>query len=488
MEDEDGNQIIVTSPKKKTHRLEGGGLVRQMSGDMRNLMTEDDDSDGEYIEEVIDEDTENDSVEEIISSSEEEDSNGDDDEEEDTDDDCDDSEDDVEIETIDDEDDDGVEDGSESHSDFDPLPPPIDIPDALKPPHLRQELEAIQKKYANEYDEDSDLDDDSDSSDDSDGPLAKVKVARSKPVPKKPTIPTSSKTNFSYNAPDTSSGSDDDSDTSLSSTEKKDKKGNSTAKPSILGKINKNGDDYDEDDEKESEKPATQTKMSPIEPEKASEPEPEKIETENKKKVVAEPAPKLEVEKAVTLKGKEPVLSHLNEDPTTALRPTSMRGNSFVSVDGLPEDERRGGKKPSKWSVKTDSTLEQGPFDKKSESPGIRDSFAVKNEPIKKGLIEKEESAPEASPVKKPFKKGIIITKEVNVEEDWNTEPKDDGNGPYYSYEDLKNKKIPDLDYLNREKYLSPYDFMAVFKVTKAEFETWPKWKKTKTKRTHKLF
>jgi len=465
MEDENGNQILVTSPKKKTHRLDGGSLVKQLSGEF--LMGGDDGSDGEYIEEVIDEDTENDSVEEIISSSEEDESDVDDDDDEDEEE----SDDDVEIESIDDEDDDGVEDGTESHSDFDPLPPPIDIPDALKPPHLRQELEAIQKKYSDDYDDDSDLDDNSGSSDDDDSPLAKVKVLRSKPAPKKPAVPTPKKTDFDYNAADVSSGSDDDSDTSLSSTEK-------TAKKAITGKINKDADDYDEDDKKEAEKPVTPP--PPAEPEKL--PEPEKPKPEPVKEVVPKPEP--EVKKPAAPMEEAPAASYLEDDPATALRPTSFRGNSFVSVDGLPEEERRtGGKKPSKWSAKPDSTLQQGPFDKKPESPGIRDSSAVKNESIKK-----EESAPEAGLKEKPFKKGLIIKKEEKVEEDWNTEPKDDGNGPYYSYEDLKNKKIPDLDYLNREKYLSPYDFMAVFKVTKAEFETWPKWKKTKTKRSHKLF
>ena len=103
------------------------------------------------------------------------------------------------------------------------------------------------------------------------------------------------------------------------------------------------------------------------------------------------------------------------------------------------------------------------------------------------------ESTPGATENEKPetkrkFKPIIKKQEEKVEEEDWNTEPKDDGNGPHYSYEDLRKKKIPDLDYLNREKYLSPYDFMAVFKVKKSEVETWPKWKKTKAKRTAKLF
>jgi hypothetical protein len=58
----------------------------------------------------------------------------------------------------------------------------------------------------------------------------------------------------------------------------------------------------------------------------------------------------------------------------------------------------------------------------------------------------------------------------------------------YYTVEQLRKQSIPGLDYKNREKYLSPEDFQAVLGVTKAEFETFPKWKQTNLKRKNKLF
>ena len=145
--------MLVTSPKKKVHKL-SGKLVRQFSGDVNALIT-DDEEDEEYVEEIVEEDTEEDSVEEIISSSEEED---DDDEERDSDDD------DVELESIEDDETTGmIDDGTdESGSEFDPLPPPIHIPDALKPPHLRAKEKP--QSYYDDYDDDSSIDDDGEGS------------------------------------------------------------------------------------------------------------------------------------------------------------------------------------------------------------------------------------------------------------------------------------------------------------------------------------
>jgi hypothetical protein len=58
----------------------------------------------------------------------------------------------------------------------------------------------------------------------------------------------------------------------------------------------------------------------------------------------------------------------------------------------------------------------------------------------------------------------------------------------YYTVEQLRKQTVPGLDYKNREKYLSPEDFQSVLGVTKAEFETFPKWKQTNLKRKNKLF
>ena len=41
--------------------------------------------------------------------------------------------------------------------------------------------------------------------------------------------------------------------------------------------------------------------------------------------------------------------------------------------------------------------------------------------------------------------------------------PEDDGNGPYYSVDQLRNMSVPGLDYQNREKYMSPADCERLF-------------------------
>jgi hypothetical protein len=320
--------------------------------------------------------------------------------------------------------------------------------------------------------EDDDSSDDDDVSSDGDRPK-KDAVVKGK-------TKTSRANNFSYDHDDdVDVSSDSDSDTSSSSTEKETKKESYTV-ASIKSKIDKNADNYDQDDTEEEEE--------------------EKEEEKQQEK------PKVPVTNEKT--------SQLEEDPATAIRPTSFRGNSFASDDGIvPVDEKRGGKKPSKWQQQKSSiyeqngvsTVQKSNFEKPSASEPrpisdhrptdqlgmadtgtLRDASLVKNEVItpspSTGSTEKEKT-----PTRK-FRP-IVTKKEETVEEkEWNTEPKDDGNGPYYSYEDLKKQKIPGLNYLNREQYLSPYDFMDIFKVKKQEFETWPKWKKTKAKRKVKLF
>lgn len=61
-------------------------------------------------------------------------------------------------------------------------------------------------------------------------------------------------------------------------------------------------------------------------------------------------------------------------------------------------------------------------------------------------------------------------------------------NRTYYPIVALQKKTIPDLDYKNREIYLSPEDFQTLFAMSYEEFEVLPKWKKTNMKRKVKLF
>ena len=59
MDNDDDVPILVTSPKKKVHYV-NGKLVRQMSADMGPMLAatngDDDDDDSDYVEEVIESD------------------------------------------------------------------------------------------------------------------------------------------------------------------------------------------------------------------------------------------------------------------------------------------------------------------------------------------------------------------------------------------------------------------------------------------------
>jgi len=58
-----------------------------------------------------------------------------------------------------------------------------------------------------------------------------------------------------------------------------------------------------------------------------------------------------------------------------------------------------------------------------------------------------------------------------------------------YSYEDLKNKNVPSsVDQANLENYLNDDDFQKVFKTSRKDFESQPKWKKDGAKKAAKLF
>jgi hypothetical protein len=60
--------------------------------------------------------------------------------------------------------------------------------------------------------------------------------------------------------------------------------------------------------------------------------------------------------------------------------------------------------------------------------------------------------------------------------------------GGFHSLEVLRAMSMPGLDYPNREKYIESHLFPGVFGCTKEEFDAYPKWKKTKVKRSKQLF
>jgi transcription elongation factor Elf1 len=66
--------------------------------------------------------------------------------------------------------------------------------------------------------------------------------------------------------------------------------------------------------------------------------------------------------------------------------------------------------------------------------------------------------------------------------------PIEDADGVYYTVEELRKQTVPGLDYKNREIYLHPSEYPKLFGMSKTEFDTQPKWKKTQLKRKQKLF
>lgn len=57
-----------------------------------------------------------------------------------------------------------------------------------------------------------------------------------------------------------------------------------------------------------------------------------------------------------------------------------------------------------------------------------------------------------------------------------------------YSYDDLKNNRIPGIDPAHKEKYLSDEEFLKVFKVNKTQFNAFPAWKEQAEKKKVGLF
>jgi hypothetical protein len=475
MDENGGNQILVTSPKKKVHRFNSGDLLEHMGGvhgTEKPAFAMEDDDDDEYIEESVEDDEE--TIEELVDEDEDSDAV-----------DTDDS--DVELLEID-EDDIDV-DGEDSHSEFDPLPPPIEIPQALRPAHMREEIKA--SNYYDDYDEDDSVDTSGDSSD-GDDEVAKTLLAAKALKPM-----TNDDSDYDFE-------SADDSSTEAPSARVNPKHkaiatANNKGKPDTFtktGRVNKEANDYDDDTDSDD------SEASPA------------------------PVPKKETK---AYKSTNP------SDAAHAVRPATFRGMSFSDGEGDGKGDKRGGKKPSKWEAETTSIYSQngvsnvskshfskpkepekrtisedrpsdtlGKADAQKNASTLRGTSSTRNASIKTNKaaeVEKKEKTTVAqdrqrnqSEQQKQVNSAIRAVREEteklekNEKADSNTEPKDDGKGPYHSYDELKKKKVAGLDYLNREQYLSPFDFFEVFKVKRTEFEKWPKWKKTKAKRAVKMF
>lgn len=75
-----------------------------------------------------------------------------------------------------------------------------------------------------------------------------------------------------------------------------------------------------------------------------------------------------------------------------------------------------------------------------------------------------------------------------NTTEGGNKQTPSSWDGKYYSLTDIRQNKVAGIDKQNREQYLSPEDFLEVFKMTKEEFSKMPKWKRDNHKRDLHLF
>uniref|UniRef100_A0A7S2Y8B1 HP domain-containing protein n=1 Tax=Entomoneis paludosa TaxID=265537 RepID=A0A7S2Y8B1_9STRA len=433
--------------------------------------------------------------------------------------------DDDETEGIDNEEDETDDD--DDASEFEPLPPPIEIPDALKPKNMRG-AEHSKKKKKGLYDGSSSDDDSNDTSD------------------------------F------------DESDLETPPAKK------ATSKPSVV-------DDDDSDEETSISSVSEVQKKPPVKVAKpAPKPAPKKKEEAPVKKVAAKPPPTEDSDSEASDDGAKGTKSRkgrwaANSDDegavgglspaAKAMRPGAVRGASFDSDDAVAEklrksvDEPRRGKKPV---VETVTKSIDDEVDEAMDHGHRVDRFRGESMVDHKGKISIEKKAtpppPPPVPEKEPSMRDLTASptpspggsksdsmnhnsrsnasgrslvgdfadssSNLNNSARWKppkkveteTEPKqeqykgrvwsppkkkekkikndkkdasdedDDPNGEYYPLEDMRKMKIPDLDYKNREKYLNAKDFKEAFGVKRDEFFAWPKWKQTKAKRTAKLF
>ena len=102
-------------------------------------------------------------------------------------------------------------------------------------------------------------------------------------------------------------------------------------------------------------------------------------------------------------------------------------------------------------------------------------------------ITEKPKPAAKPAPEVKPAAKVEAAAPSAQTEEAAPAAVSADG---CYSYADLKSPgPFPDgIDVTKREEYLSPSEFDAVFKMSKAEFAALPKWKRDGLKRKLDLF
>mmetsp|Transcript_12166 Transcript_12166/g.33745 ORF Transcript_12166/g.33745 Transcript_12166/m.33745 type:complete len:514 (-) Transcript_12166:215-1756(-) len=511
-----------TVPKKRVP-----GKVSPTSRDLQAPSLDDDDSSSDDDEEVIvmgDEDDE-----ELVSEEEEESSSYEELEVEDDDDEStvDELADDVDLLEVDDSSDDDDEMGSDSE--FEELPPPIDIPKELLPKNLRSS-EHSHKKKKGLYDGSS-SDDDSDDTDTSGLAFDDDDIYSPRARATRNSVDKSIATSISEQLVDLS-----DSDLSDDSSEER-RKGRQT-KSNNSKKDDKNdssGDDEevkrkprwaaaDSDDEfttgisraAVSTRPGTFRGTSFDSDDGIAEQLRQAAVHQRRggKKSDAQESPEIPSPKNDDAPAADDSDSSVDGEPkrkprwaaadsddefTTGMsraavskRPGTFRGTSFDSDDGMAEQlrlaVRRGGKKSdADENDGNDEEAEESRADRfrgQSERRSGRRPKAEEAPAPQSPTNNNNATVPYSGKVWQPPKKKEKKVKQKKAESD----DEDDPNGEYYPLDDVRKMTIPDLDYKNREKYLNGKDFKKAFGVRRKEYDTWPKWKQTKAKRTAKLF
>ena len=89
-----------------------------------------------------------------------------------------------------------------------------------------------------------------------------------------------------------------------------------------------------------------------------------------------------------------------------------------------------------------------------------------------------------------PIKTPLPVPFESETKEKEKRAPvqKNGTNAVYYSADDLRQERVPGLDYTKREMYLSSTEFHSIFGMSYSEFELLPPWKRTNLKRENRLF
>jgi hypothetical protein len=150
----------------------------------------------------------------------------------------------------------------------------------------------------------------------------------------------------------------------------------------------------------------------------------------------------------------------------TKLQEFTQKGKEHLPPDDLPLSPSKSPQKAYK------SVMEQNAAKSELSTPTLFAYDPVKdaNEQVKQAAANKQATTSSSSGATNPL-----------TPKDW--------DGTTYTLVDLRQRNVPkDIDWKNREQYLSDDDFVKAFGLTKSEFAKQPKWKRDKLKQSLYLF